>query len=707
MIGATGQKLPELRWELEVVEESADGASGFSWVIHDPLQHRYFQIDAATRRLLVHWPNCKSIEELRAVFEAESGEEIDEQQIISLIAFLRRCNLTTEHEQVHWHDLAEAASQQKRTKFLQLPRALLFFKLPLLHPQRYIMRLLHYVQPLLRRTSLVVLGLIALCGLYLISRQWDVFLASFPRFLTTEGMLILAVALFVLKGLHEMGHALMAAHFGCRISSMGMAFMFLAPMFYTDVSDAWRLSSRRKRLLISGAGMMVEVAVATLAAFLWAFLPDGIARTTAFVFATTGWTMSLLVNLNPLMRFDGYYLLADWLGIDNLQARSFAFGQWKIRQLFIAPDLSPPESFSRQTEHGLVLYAWLVWIYRLLIFSAAALVFYHFTFKLIGILLFAMVLWLLLVKPVLQEGLKWRQIMRERGSARRMMLVGAASLVLLALVVIPWSGRVSIPAMMMASDLTQLYPARAGKLVDINVGYGDRITKGAPLFALRAPDLDNEINAARIKLQSLRTRLSVAPEQRADFEERPVLLKEMETVATTLAGLQAQKERLTITAPRDAVVLQLASDLHEGRWVRKEDLLALIASNRQTIVRGYVSEADLHRLAPGQKGLFIPEDASGSVLSVELSQVNPTGSYALELKELASVYGGGIVTERNDQEQLVPRSSQFMVELSPDTETLSPQHMIRGVVNIDARRESLASRAWRQVTRVIIRELGV
>ena len=125
-----------------------------------------------------------------------------------------------------------------------------------------------------------------------------------------------------MKILHELGHAYAARHFGARVPVIGLAFLVMFPILYTDTTDVWRIQEKRSRTLINGAGITVELCIAAISLLLWAFLPDGIFRSIAFFAATTSWAMSLFVNLNPWMRFDGYYLISDLLGVENLQKLS-------------------------------------------------------------------------------------------------------------------------------------------------------------------------------------------------------------------------------------------------------------------------------------------------------------------------------------------------------------------------------------------------
>ena len=131
-------------------------------------------------------------------------------------------------------------------------------------------------------------------------------------------MLLYLVTLIFVKCLHELGHAFVAKHFGCRVSAIGIAFLVFFPFLYTDTTDAWRLRNHKERLLINFAGILTELHLALIATFAWAVLPDGGLKSVAFFIATTSWISSLVINVSPFMRFDGYYVFADWLKAENL-----------------------------------------------------------------------------------------------------------------------------------------------------------------------------------------------------------------------------------------------------------------------------------------------------------------------------------------------------------------------------------------------------
>ncbi len=155
--------------------------------------------------------------------------------------------------------------------------------------------------------------------------------------------------------------------------------------------------------MIGGAGVTVELVLACLATFAWPFLAEGPLKSLAFSIATVGWVLSLAINLNPLMRFDGYYLFADALGIDNLQSRAFSLGRWRMRELLFGLGAKPPEQFDKKTTRILVWFAWAVWIYRLILFTGIALLVYYMSFKILGLVLFAVEIIYFIAKPVAQR----------------------------------------------------------------------------------------------------------------------------------------------------------------------------------------------------------------------------------------------------------------------------------------------------------------
>jgi putative peptide zinc metalloprotease protein len=219
-----------------------------------------------------------------------------------------------------------------------------------------------------------------------------------------------AITLVGVKLLHEFGHGLVAKRHGCRVPTMGLAFMVLWPMPYTDTNEAWKLADHWQRLQIAAAGVATELIVAVWATLAWGLLPDGDLRSAAFLLATTTWVSTLLVNCSPFMRFDGYFVLSDFLEMPNLHARAFALARWRLREALFSLGAEPPEPFTPWRARALQLFAYAVWVYRLVLFLGIAALVYSFFIKLVGILLFAVeILWFVLM-PIAAELKVWRQL---------------------------------------------------------------------------------------------------------------------------------------------------------------------------------------------------------------------------------------------------------------------------------------------------------
>lgn len=706
MSAADTLTLPALRADLEILAGTPDTSGTPSFVIHDPLQHRYFQIDLETRKLLSAWSEGLSIDELARASGKQASADGFHDDVARLLQFLRTNNLISQDRPDAWRDLHQKAGKEAKPWVSRLLRGYLFFRIPLAQPQQMLEALLPHLNFLFARQTLLAICAIGLAGLYLVSRQWDLFLGSFAAVFSLKGSLSLIFFLVLLKIAHEMGHALTAARFGCRVPTMGIAFMLMFPLFYTDVSDAWRLPSRRQRMLISAAGVLVEMALAMIATFLWTFLPPGYWRDIAFMIATSGWIMSLGFNLNPFMKFDGYYIFSEMLGIDNLQPRSFAFGRWKLRQMLFMPSLQPPEQLPRSTQSILVAYAWATWLYRLIAFTAIAVLAYTFTFKLLGIVLFVAEIWMLVVRPIVNEIRQWTELTGSDLSKARTRLTVGLVLVALAFLVLPWSTRVEIPSVLSAADLVQLYPSRPAKVAAIHVHRNQQIAEGGPLIELTSPELDSDINHVKIELDQERLRLSRALLARQNREGVLVIQQKIAQLQTSLDGLMTEKQQLTIRSPRAGTVLEINADLHAGRWISKDERLGLIKLSNRLVVKGYVEETDLTRLTRNASGRFIADDPTRKPIPVKVVRVDLASAPSVDISELASTNGGGIAVTVDARQRAIPTTAQYLVELTPQTTSGDLTQVVRGVVLLDGSAESFASRLWRQILRVLVRESG-
>lgn len=702
--------LPELRQELRI-EPGAPGPGGSAtWLIVDPVQHRYVQIDETAFHLLSRWRNGAQHAELAAAVAKDFGHQISAEEIDQFVRFVTDNNLTVEPASGGWRHYAGVADRGKHGWLMWMVHNYLYVKLPLIRPEPFLKRAMPLVAPLYTRAFAIAVACIGLAGLYLVSRQWDVFYSTFQHFFSWQGAAAYAVALIFIKSAHELGHAFTAARFGCRVPSMGICFLVMFPVLYTDVTDAWRLRDRRERLLIGGAGVAVELIIACVATFLWSFLPDGILKSIAFSLATVGWVLSLAINLNPLMRFDGYYLFADALGVDNLQSRAFAFGQWRMREILFGFGDTPPEPLARRTAMILTSYAWAIWLYRLIVFTGIALLVYHMAFKALGIALFLVEIIYFVLRPIAGEVMRWWKDGRRIRTSRRARVTGLAAALALLAAIVPWSTRVSLPAVVEAAALSRVYPQRGGAVEEVRVKPGEVVAAGDVLVRLSSAETDHQIALTKSKIALTQMRLARRGSDLEDRSRSLVMEQELRALKSQLDGLNKERGDLTIVAPIPGMVAELNPSVHKGRTIGRAEFIALIRGSGSLVARGYISQYDVSRIGQKSAGRFVPDLPGWPSLGVRLQDVSKAGASHIEMPELASQHGGAIAVRPHagdgGHRRLVPVNASYLATMTVADGAIAPDFSVRGTVVLDGQAESAAGRAWRQIAAVLVRESG-
>ncbi|MES2531471.1 MAG: site-2 protease family protein [Pseudomonadota bacterium] len=702
--------LPELREELRFDRSSPllDGAP--SWSIFDPVRHAYFQIGQVELALLSAWRG-RTVGEMKRLFAQQQGSEPESGAIKALMQFLASNNLTRAPlgDAVKSLNAQARAHDQRWWKWLL--HHYLFIRIPLVKPDRFLRRTVHWVDPVFTRAFASIMVALALMGLYFVSRQWDDFLHTFPYFFSLKGVAIYGLSLAFTKTMHELGHAYAATRYGCRVPTMGVSFLVMVPVLYTDTTDTWKLRSRRQRLLVDGAGVLTELCLASIATFLWAFLPDGPVRSAAFVIATTSWISTLAINMSPFMRFDGYYFLSDMVGVPNLSSRAQAFGQWKLREWLFGLGAPMPEPVAPRTARLFAFFAWATWCYRLFLFLGIALVVYHFFFKAAGIFLFAVEIGWFVVMPVWREMNHWWRI-RERIAFSRRGVVGIVLIgLLLVAAFLPLDLSVKVPAVLGATREEPVFAPEAAQLAERHVRPGDRVREGQVLFTLDSPMLAQEQREARIRLALLQARLSRSVADKIDRAQTQELLRGVVAEQENLSGLAKRRALLQIKAPFAGTVADYDPELHPGRWITGRQLLArVVDEGGAQDLRGYVEGQHAWRLNDGAEGRFVPDDPRQPSFKVRLVSLSSVAAEEIDSAYLQSVNGGPIAVNVTDKGRAVPNQSQYpllMRPLEPQRDAVYLHQIVRGVVTVDARGESFSAKAARQVLRVLARESGL
>ncbi len=691
--------LPPLREDL-VLFPSSDHLDGSpSWVVQDPVRNKFVRIGWLEFELLSHWQD-DALAVVVAVSRATTLRPAVE-DVLAFAGFLQSQGLVRLGRA---RDLAQARAVPRKpglTDWHWWLHNYLFFRIPLVRPDRWLQWLAPRLSWMFSPAFLALLGATGLLGAVMAWRQGELFLRTFVDSFTLSGFVSFAIALMLAKTLHELGHAVVATRHGVRVAHMGVAFLVLWPMLYTDTSESWRLRNHRHRLRIAAAGIAVEMALAGIALLGWALTPPGALRSACFYLATTSLIMTLALNSSPFMRFDGYYVVSDALDMPNLHERAGAMARTWLRRTLLGWTDPWPEDVQPARRKAMIAFALGTWCYRLVLFLGIAVAVYLMFFKLLGIFLFLVEIAWFIVKPVWSEIKVWIKRRKEM-QAGRVRLGLLLLLAVLGLLAFPWAHDIHAPAQLRAEFRTVYSPLPARIVALREPG---EVKAGEPVVVLDSPKLRNDAERARINALAARAQLHTAAAD--DGERREQVGKLDETLQQYRAETQAAREELARLrlAPRfDARWTDVEPTLAVGSWVRPQDAIGTLVDGRNWQVEAWVTEREVQYLRVGRHGRFHAANAIDPPVAVVVDQIDTVRASELPHPALSSEHGGPIPATTEGR-AIVPKEALYLVRLK--VEGVPPNaRWTSGRVVVEGVRHSLLWDGVRYASSVLIRESG-
>jgi putative peptide zinc metalloprotease protein len=688
--------LPALRNDLRWENNSADRTGYPSLMLSDPLRASYFQLAWPESAILLNWTPGSTAGAFANYLNTTLHTNLSATDIVETIEYLQKSQLTATDAQGSWRQYQAIAAAGQHGLFKSLVHNYLFFRVPLFHPQQFLQRWMPVVSFTFSKTFLSIWIAAIIAGGYLVSRQWDDFVATFQQADKLPGLAVYGCVLLILKAIHELGHAFMAVRYGCRVPTMGVAFMLGTPVFYTDTTDSWRLTRKRERLAIVGSGVAAEFIVASAALLCWPFLTSGLPRDICFAIMTTSLTTSVLINMNPFMRYDGYYALSDYLEVPNLQSRAFALSRWKLREWLFGLGYEAPEYFAPRLQRVLIGYALWTWIYRVTLFTAIAALVYAMVLKVLGIFLGLFEIVVFIALPLAREIHEWWKMRDEIQMRRRSIATAIVFAAMLVALFVPWMDHIETSAALVAENEAPIHISAPGKIDSVDIANGQDVVQGQVLLLAHSPELQNKLAKSKIELQALT--LQSAGLQSSE-KERELVLR----VREQIASLERLSSQLQVKAPFSGRIVDLDPDVRAGVWQSPAKQIARIVSVKGARARGIVSDTDLSRIALGAKAVFVPEDVSAPSSELNVEYIGPVTTAILSEPVLAQSNGGSIPAEEHNG-QLIAAHSGFEVVLQSARN--GPPSLMRGTVRIEASPTAPITAAWRQGARILVREQG-
>ena len=654
---------PRLRGHIRLQRQQYRGQIWY--VLHDLSTDRFHRFSPTAHVVIGLMDGQRTIHEVWEAANAQLGDDGPTQdEVIQLLSQLHGADVLVADILPNTAELARRAAQQARRKTISGWFNLFSFRIPLWDPDRFLSRVAPFIKPLLGPGAFALWLLVVGIGMFTAGMHWtDLSQDFFDQALAPQNILLLWLLFPVLKIAHELGHGLVTKAFGGEVHELGVMIMVFTPVPYVEASAAWAFRSKWQRILVGAAGMMVELVLASIALAIWLHTEPGRAHLLAYNTILIAGASTVLFNANPLLRFDGYYMLMDFLEIPNLKSRANRYFEYVSERYVLAQQDAQLPTATPGERTWFVLYGVASAAYRVLV-VVGILFFLGDRFPLLAILFAALTAATMIVLPVSKGAI----FLFSNPRLRLVRTRAIATVAVLLIVVVGLVGFVPLPFHTMAEGVVWL-PENAfvragvdGFIDRIVVQPGARVRTDEVLVICRNPELTTRLKVLDGQLEELEARRrEQAPSDRVKTE-----ILEEEIRFTTRARNEAalRVSRLTIRSQRDGeFVVPTVQDL-PGRFLHQGDLVAHVVEVDTLTVRAVVDQWDIdlvrHHLVDTQVRLA---ERLGDIVFAQLQRVVPAAVNELPSAALGTDGGGRLPMDPKDSKGLKALQRVFLVDL--------------------------------------------
>jgi putative peptide zinc metalloprotease protein len=678
---------------------------GQRWIVlQNPFNNQFFRIRPAAYEFVARLRRDRTVEEVwKECLNRFPDEAPGQEAVIQLLSQLYFANLL---QYEAGSDTAQLFQRYERTRQRETRAKLLnvmFMRFPLLDPDQFLVRTMPLARALISPFgALIWLGVVG-TAIKMVIDHWSMLREQSQGVLAPSNLFLLYAGMVLVKTVHEFGHAYFCRRFGGEVHVMGIMLMIFTPMPYVDATSSWGFRNRWKRVLVGAAGMIVELFVAALATFVWANTGPSTLHSLAYNMMFVASVSTVIFNINPLLRYDGYYILSDLLEIPNLFQKSLAHLKHLAERYLFGLKRSESPSQSIREKTWLTLYGLTSNIYRVVVFSGI-LLFVADRFLLIGIIMAAVcaISWVLVPTIGFIKYLASSPSL-ERQRLRAVAVSAAVAVVLLVLFdVIPFPNHFRAPGVLKSREWTEVVNDSPGRLEAVLAASGSRVTRGQPLLELKNEPLEFDIQAAAASHAEIEARLLHA--RREDTASLKPLLSRLDAVDKRIKRLERDRNALLIKARQDGVWVAPQVKEFKGRWLVRGSQLGLIVDPSGYEFTATVAQVDGDSLfrrpvLHAQARLF---GESEKMLRLGSLIIVPAEQKMLPSPALGWAGGGEVRLARDDQQGLHAAEPFFEVRApvtaSGDAALL---HGRAGKIRFDLPSEPLVPRWVRRLRQLL------
>lgn len=628
-------------------------------------------------------------------------------EVIGLLAQLHRADLLQTEVIPDIVDLSNRKKQQQRNTFLSNLRSPMAMRFTLFDPDRFLNRTALTGRLLYGWVGILLWLGVVLPALFLVGVNWTELTSNISdAVFKLENIFVIWLVYPVVKLLHEFGHAWAVKRWGGEVHEMGVMFLVLMPVPFVDASAASGFPSRYQRMLVGASGILIELFVAGVAMLVWANVEPGAVHAVAYDVLLIAGLSTLLFNGNPLLRYDGYYVLADFLEIPNLAQRGNRFlGYLAQRYLFAIKEATRPDESPGEVR-WLVSYSLCSFFYRIFIAVRIA-IFVAGKFFFIGILL---ALWSV-VSMIFMPIIKWIKAMQQdyrmRSVRSRILTVCVTifAVLLLFICAVPLPLYTTTQGVVWVPEHAQVFVGADGFIQQLQSAPGGLVKKGAPLVQSAAPELNTQVQLLEAKLGEYQARYRLA--LIGDRTEYLILREEIERITLELSLARQRQSEQLIVSPDAGIFLVLQEEDLPGRFATRGSPIGYVVDFSRVGVRAIISQDDIDRVRNDTRKVEVRlAENIAEVLPSKIIREVPAASQDLPSMAL-SIEGGGPFA-LDPQERTTPQSFEKLFQFDIE---LPPSHLDRiggrVFVRFSHTSEPLVFRWYRALRRLFLQQFEV
>lgn len=636
------------------------------YVMHDRVGGKLHRFSAVAYWLVMQMDGKASVQALwEAAIQRFDTEAPSQTELLTLLGQLYQANALLSDASPNIQLMLKNMHDQQRRQWIQKIANPMAIKIPLWDPDTFLNRTQHWVKPLFAPWFAAVWVGVVLLALLMAGQHWARLTHNLSdTVLTPSNLLILACIFPVIKLIHELAHAYATKHWDGEVHEIGMMFLIFMPVPYVNASSSSAFSQAHQRMLVAAAGMLIEIAIAAVALLYWVSADEGVGKVVAYNIVLIAGISTLLFNANPLLRFDGYYILADLLQIPNLYNKAQQYFLYMLKRYALRLPNEKPNATSLSERAWFLSFAVSSYLYRVFISVSIAL-FIANEYFVVGMLLAAWSLFNLLAMPVI-KGVKF---MLSDGRIKQKPLVfwgRTASLLgfcftLLTVIPMPyWTHAQGV------LWLPQDAHVRAGHdcIIKHYLAAPDQnVQKGQPVIQCADPFLMKEIDVNQARYQEAEVEYIAALAQSSVKAE--IKKVSMNTALQDLQRTRQRKRELIITATTSGrFVLPKAQDLI-GKFVKQGEVIAYVIPPQTPSVRAVVLQQDVDKVRYATEKIELWRASHlGQTLIANIERELSGGTNQLPSKVLGVAGGGDIPVDPRDQEGLSTFSKVFLFDLT-------------------------------------------